>query len=79
MQTTIITGVNIAPDSTSGHYVQGAIKVVDLDNIKQTYLVEGKSKLVTKNHTDLKLEESCLITTQMVYNPFAKMFEKSYD
>ena len=74
-----IDGVNVAPSSTSGHYIQDAENVVDIDNVAETYFVEGKSKLVTKNHTELKQEESCLITTQVVYNPFSAMFEKSKD
>ena len=79
MRTTELKGINVAPSSTSGHYIQGAKKVVNLDNVKETFLVEGKSSLVTKNHTTLEQGTSCLITTQVVYNPFAKMFEKSKD
>lgn len=76
---TLIKGVNVAPSSTSGHFIQGAERVVNLDEVNETFFVEGKSQLVTKNHTDLKQNESCLITTQVVYNPFAKLFEKSRD
>ena len=77
---TQIKGINVASQtSTSGHFVQEARKVVNLDQVKDTYFVEGKSKLVTKNHTELKQETDCLITTQVVYNPFAKMFEQSKD
>lgn len=79
MNTEILKGVNVAPSSTSGHYIQDAEKVVNLDNVAETFFVEGKSKLVTKNHTTLHQEKSCLITTQQVYNPFAKMFERSKD
>jgi len=79
METKQLKGVNVAPSSTSGHYVQGANKVVNLDEVKETFFVDGKSELVTKNHTTLKQQKSCLITTQVVYNPFAKMFEKSRD
>jgi len=79
MENMILEGVNVAPTSTSGHFIKGAEKVVDIDNVNETFLVEGKSELVTKNHTTLKQEKSCLITTQEVYNPFAKMFEKSRD
>lgn len=79
MRTEELKGINVAPSSTSGHYIQGAKKVVNLDNVKETFFVEGKSSLVTKNHTTLEQETSCLITTQVVYNPFAKMFEKSKD
>ncbi len=72
-------GVCVAPSSTEGHYVQGAKNVVNLDKINETYFVEGKSQLVTKNHTTLDMKEDCLITCQTVYNPFAKAFEKSRD
>lgn len=77
--TKTIKGVNVAPSSTSGHYIQNAKRVINLDKVNETFFVEGKSKLVTKNHTTLEQETSCLITTQRVYNPFAKMFEKSKD
>lgn len=79
MQTEFLKGVNVAPSSTSGHFVQGAKNVVNLDNVAETFFVEGASELATKNHTTLVQEKSCLITTQVVYNPFAKMFEKSKD
>lgn len=79
MNTQILNGVNVAPSSTSGHFIQDAKNVVNLDQVKETFFVEGKSKLVTKNHTTLEQKHSCLITTQVVYNPFAKMFEQSRD
>lgn len=74
-----VKGVNVAPSSTSGHYVKKAVKVVNLDKVAEMFFVEGESELHTKNHTTLKQDKSCLITTQVVYNPFAKMFEKSKD
>ena len=73
------TRVNVAPSSDEGHYVEEAINVVNLDDVTESFRVEGKSKLVTKNHTTLEIEEDCLINCQQVYNPFAKMFEKSKD
>lgn len=79
MQTQAIKGVNVAPSSTSGHYIQGAKNVVNIDDVKETFFVEGASKLTTKNHTTLELTNSCLVTTQQVYNPFEKMFEMSKD
>lgn len=80
MRTQELPGVNVASKtSTSGHFVQEAGKVVNLDELKDTYFVEGSSKLVTKNHTTLRQNSDCLITTQQVYNPFAKMFEQSKD
>lgn len=74
-----ILEVNVAPQSTAGHYVKEAISVVALDEVKETFKVKGKSKLTTKNHTDLVQRKDCLITTQQVYNPFSKMFERSRD
>lgn len=71
--------VNVAPSSTEGHFVHDANKVVNLDQVNETFLVEGKSSLVTKNHTTLEMNEDCLITCQTVYNPFLKAFEKSRD
>ena len=71
--------VNVAPSSDSGHYVEKANKVVNLDEINETFLVKGASELTTKNHTTLKNDENCLITCQMVYDPFKKAFEKSRD
>ncbi len=73
------TKVNVAASSTEGHYVVGAKQVIDLDAVNETHLVKGKSELVTKNHTSLKMEDDCLITCQMVYNPFSKAFQKSRD
>jgi len=72
--------VNVAPSSTAGHYVEKAKKVVNLDEVNETFLIEGKSILTTKNHTTLNQDSDiCLITTQNVYNPYSKMFEKSKD
>lgn len=71
--------INVAPSSTEGHFVEKAQKVVNLDKVNETFLVEGKSSLVTKNHTTLEIKDDCMITCQMVYNPFSKAFEKSKD
>ncbi len=71
--------VNVAPSSDAGHYVEKAKQVVNLDEVNETFLVEGESELTTKNHTTLKQKEDCLITCQVVYDPFAKAFEKSRD
>ncbi len=75
----ITTKVNVAPSSSHGHFIEEAINVVNLDKVNETFLVEGKSKLTTTNHTTLEIEEDCLITCQKVYNPFSKMFEQSKD
>lgn len=73
------TRVNVSPSSVEGHFVEGAKNVIDLDAVNETFLVEGESNLVTKNHTTLEIKEDCVITCQRVYNPFAKMFERSRD
>lgn len=79
METLKIKGVNVAPSSDSGHFIQEARNVVQLDDVNETFFVEGKSKMVTKNHTTLNIDTDCLVTCQQVYNPFSKMFEKSRD
>lgn len=75
--------VNVAPSSTEGHFVKGAKNVVNLDNVNETFLVDfptgDKVVLETKNHTSLEIKKKCLITCQVVYNPFSKMFTKSRD
>ena len=76
---TIEEKVNVAPSSDSGHYIEKAKQVVNLDEVNETFLVKGESELTTKNHTTLKNQEDCLITCQQVYDPFAKSFEKSRD
>lgn len=73
------TKINVAPSSIEGHFIEDAKSVINLDNITETFLVEGKSRLTTKNHTTLEIDDDCLITCQNVYNPFVKMFEKSKD
>lgn len=71
--------VNVATQSTAGHYVENADKVVCLDEVSESFFVHGKSILTTKNHTTLQMEESCLIVPQQVYNPYSKMMERSMD
>lgn len=71
--------INVAPSSEQGHYVEKSKKVVNLNEINETFLVEGGGMLTTKNHTTLPMDEDCLITCQTVYNPFQKSFEKSKD
>ena len=70
--------VNVAPSSDEGHFIKGA-EVIKLDEVNETFHVKGPAILETKNHTTLKIKEACLITCQMVYNPFKGMFEKSHD
>lgn len=71
--------VNVAPSSTEGHFIKGAKNVVNLDTINETFLVEGPSVLETKNHTSLEIKKDCLITCQVVYNPFSNLYTKSRD
>lgn len=71
--------VNVAPSSTEGHFVKNAKKVIALDEINETYRVQGASQLVTKNHTTLERKEDCLITCQNVFDPFKEEFSKSRD
>lgn len=71
--------VLVAPSSTHGHFVVGAKQVINLDNINETFLVKGESKLETSNHTTLEMKKDCLITCQTVYNPLTKMLQKSKD
>lgn len=81
MNTETAAITNIAPSSTEGHHVKGAKKVVNLDKINETFFVEVEEGAIleTKNHTSLEIKESCLITCQVVYNPFSKMYNKSID
>lgn len=79
MKTETMKKVNVAPSSTEGHFVKGAKQVVNLDKINETFLVKGAAILETKNHTSLEIKEDCLITCQVVYNPFSKMYSKSKD
>lgn len=74
-----VKSINVAPSATEGHFVENAKEVINLDVINETFKVEGKSKLVTKNHTSLEMEEDCLITCQTVYEPFKGVFIKSKD
>lgn len=71
--------VLVTHSSSHGHYVVGAKNVINLDEVNETFLVEGKSVLETSNHTTLEMQEDCLITCQTVYNPFTEMYNKSKD
>lgn len=79
METTTKNKVNIAPSSTHGHFIEEAGQVINLDEVNETFLVKGKSKLTTSNHTTIANEEDCLITCQTVYDPFKGVFVKSRD
>jgi hypothetical protein len=71
--------VNVAPSSSHGHFVEKAKKVVKLDDVTESFFVEGESVLTTNNHTQLQMKDSCLINCQVVYNPFSQLYEKSRD
>ena len=71
---------NIAPSSDNGHFVEGKnVQVIDLDTAGETFIVNGKATLTTKNHTSLDMTETCVITCQQVYDPLKGAFEKSRD
>jgi hypothetical protein len=79
MEKQVNVKVNVAPSSTEGHFIEEAAQVINLDEVNETFLVKGKSKLTTKNHTDLIIPEDCIITCQTVYDPFKEVFIKSKD
>lgn len=72
--------INVAPSSDEGHYVTGKnVRVINLDDVTESFYVQGESQLVTKNHTNLKMKDNCLITCQVAFNPLAKIYEKVVD
>lgn len=71
--------VNIAPQSTDGHYVEKSENVVNLDKATESFFVEGNAILTTSKHTTLPMEKDCFIAPQKVYNPFSEIFERSKD
>jgi hypothetical protein len=75
----ILDKINVAPSSTSGHYVEEAEEVINLDEINETYYIKGRTKLSSKNHTTLIMEEDCMITCQRVYNPYTDGFVRAVD
>lgn len=79
MNPEVKTKINVAPSSDNGHFVEGAKSVVNLDKINETFVVEGPSELTTAHHTTLEMNEDCIITCQVVFNPFSEFFEKSRD
>ena len=38
----ILDKINVAPSSTSGHYVEEADEVINLDEINETYYIQCK-------------------------------------
>lgn len=74
-----LSKTNVAPTSDNGHFVENAMRVVMLDEVTESFFVEGKSRLTTKNHSTLEMEDDCLVNCQVVYNPFEKMYQRSAD
>lgn len=70
---------NVAVQSTKGHFVEKAKQVICLDNVSESFFVEGDSVLTTENHQTLPLEKDCLIAPQKVYNPYKQSLERSRD
>lgn len=70
---------NVAKNSTNGHYVEKAKRVICLDGVKEAFFVEGKAELTTANHQTLPLEKDCLIMPQQVFNPYSQSLERSRD
>lgn len=79
MSVETVIKVNVAKNSTEGHFVEGARKVICLDDVKEAFFIEGEAELSTKNHQTLPLEKDCLIMPQQVYNPYSKSLERSRD
>lgn len=71
--------VNVATQSTAGHFVEKSKQVICLDEIKEAFFVKGNAELTTKNHQTLTLEKDCLIMPQQVYNPYLQSLERSRD
>lgn len=71
--------VNVSPSSDEGHFVEGKVEVVMMDEVTEAFKVIGRSELVTKNHTILQMKEDCVVSCQQVYNPFTRLMERSRD
>jgi len=73
--------INVAPSSTHGHFVKKAKKVVDLDSINETFLVEvnEEATMVSENHLELPVNEDCLVVCQKTFNGFSALYEQSRD
>lgn len=71
--------VNVAPQSSEGHFIKGAKKVIVIDRVKEAFFTEGDSIMTSKNHTETEILNNSLIMPQQVYNPFSKLYERSKD
>lgn len=76
----MVTQANIAPSSTHGHFIE-AKKVVNLDEINETFLVEveKETEMVSANHLNLPVNEDCLVICQKTFNGFSALYERSKD
>jgi len=75
-----VNKVNVAPSSESGHFIEKAINVINLDEVNETFVVEGNSQMTTKNHTTLLSgDDLVLVTCQTLKNPLTGMYEKAKD
>lgn len=82
MQTQTLEKKSVAPSSSHGHFIADHEQVIDLDLVNETFHVKtgGKpTRMETENHTTLNIQRDCLVTCQMVYNPFSEMFNRSVD
>lgn len=71
--------VNVAPQSTQGHYIKNAKTVFCIDEVKEAFFIEGESIMTSHNHNTTPIKDSSLIIPQQVYNPFQKMMNRSQD
>ncbi len=71
--------VNVAPQSTKGHFVREAVNVINIDEVKELFFVEDEHVLTSENHTTLKRDGDNLVFPQNVHNPLTGMFERSKD
>lgn len=71
--------INIAPSSTTGHFIEKTTRVVEIDKVNETYYVEEPCELTTQNHTTLVSDDEGIITCQTVYNHFLGKSLKSKD
>jgi hypothetical protein len=71
--------INVAPNSTHGHYINNAKNVIVIDQVKEAFLTEGDSTMTSKNNNETQILDGSLIMPQQVYNPFSKLYERSKD
>jgi hypothetical protein len=72
------TVVNVAPQSTKGHYVKN-VPVVNISEKAEAFFIKEKSEIVSENHGTLGILEKTLTMPQKIYNPYTKSMERSKD